>query len=228
VATTLTVLADRRLTGPEWGARVASLTLHAGLVALAVWSTQQPTLAPAVRRETPMIFYLPDRTPAAPSPPAPSAAPPSTWRMPALPSLLPTTLPPLVPAPAPDWPTTSPELVPGTPGPMVSPLPSSPPPEGVVDVHVVEEAPVLLSHPVPRYPDILRQAGIEGRVVVEAVIDTMGRAEHEGLRIVSSSHALFAPEARALVLGSRYRPARFGGRPVRVRILVPVGFALRR
>ena len=95
-------------------------------------------------------------------------------------------------------------------------------------MRVVEEPPVLLSHPVPRYPDILRQAGIEGRVVVEAVIDTTGHAERNGLWVVSSSHALFAPEASALVLGSRYRPARFGGRPVRVRILVPVAFALRR
>ena len=97
-----------------------------------------------------------------------------------------------------------------------------------MDIRVVEELPVLFSHPVPRYPDILRQAGIEGRVVVEVVIDTAGRAERDGLRIVSSSHALFVPEAGALVLGSRYRPARFGGRPVRVRILVPVAFSLRR
>jgi protein TonB len=123
--------------------------------------------------------------------------------------------------------TASAGPLPGMPGPVAA-LPPSPPPEGLVDIRVVEELPVLLTHPSPRYPDLLRQAGIEGRVIVEAVIDTTGRAERESLRVVSSSHALFAPEASALVLGSRYRPARFGGRAVRVRILVPVAFALRR
>jgi protein TonB len=144
-----------------------------------------------------------------------------------VPGVVPLTLSTLVPTPAPDWPTAPPGPLPGMPGPVAA-LPPSPPPEGLVDIRVVEELPVLLTHPSPRYPDLLRQAGIEGRVIVEAVIDTTGRAERESLRVVSSSHALFAPEASALVLGSRYRPARFGGRAVRVRILVPVAFALRR
>ena len=226
MATTLTVLAADALAGPEWGARAASLALHTGLIALAVWGTQRPPIAPTTPRDYPMIFYLPDRTSVALPPRSAPAVPPGTWRMPALPGVIPLSLPPLTPSPAPDWPTAPPELIPGMPGPVAAPPP--PPVEGLVDVRVVEEPPVLLSHPVPRYPDLLRQAGIEGRVVVEAVIDTTGRAERAGLRIVSSSHALFAPEASALVLGSRYRSARFGGRPVRVRILVPVAFALRR
>jgi protein TonB len=97
-----------------------------------------------------------------------------------------------------------------------------------MDARAVEEPPVLLSHPTPGYPALLRSAGIEGRVVVEAVLDTAGRVERGSLRIVSSTHALFVPEASALVLGSRYRPARFGGMVVRVRIQVPVNFAIRR
>jgi len=225
VATMFTVLAEGAPAGPEWGARAASLTLHAGLIALAVWSTQRLPIGPTAPREYTTIFSLPDRAPAAPPPPTAPAVPPGTWRMPALPGVVPLTLPTLVPVPAPDWPTAPPELIPGRPDPAAAP---PPPAEGLVDIRAVEEAPVLLSHPTPRYPDILRQAGIEGRVIVEAVIDTTGRAERAGLRIVSSSHALFAPEASALVLGSRYRPARFGGRAVRVRILVPVAFALRR
>ena len=225
MATTLTVLAEHAASGPEWGARVASLALHTGLIALAVWSTQRPPISPTAPREHTMIFSLPDRAPVTPPPQSAPAAPSGTWRMPAVPGMAPLPLPTLVPAPAPVWPTAPPEPLPGMPGPTAA-LPS--PAEGLVDIRVVEEPPVLLSHPVPRYPDVLRQAGIEGRVVVEAVIDTTGHAEHDGLRIVSSSHALFAPEASALVLGSRYRPARFGGRAVRVRILVPVAFALRR
>jgi periplasmic protein TonB len=228
VATTLAVLAPETTAGPEWGARAASVTLHAGLLALAVWSTQHPPLGPSVRRDTSVVFYLPDRHPEAPPPPAAPVVPPGTWRMPSLPGEIPLGLPPLAPTAAPDLPAATPEFLPAPSG-LVGTVPPSPaPPEGPVDIRVVEEVPVLLSHPVPRYPDILRQAGIEGRVVIEAVIDTMGRAERDGLRIASSSHALFGPEASALVLGSRYRPARFAGRPVRVRILVPVVFALHR
>ena len=228
MATTLTVLTEDALAVPEWGARAASLALHAGLIALALWSTQRPPSVPATPRDQLAIFFLPDRSTVVPPPQPAPAGPPGTWRMPGLSGQIQLTLPPLVSSPAPDWPTAPPDLIPGNPGPVAAPPPSPPATEGLVDILVVEEPPVLLSHPVPRYPDILRQAGIEGRVVVEAVIDTTGRAERDGLRVVSSSHALFTPEASALVLGSRYRPARFGGRPVRVRILVPVAFALRR
>jgi protein TonB len=228
VATTLAVLTEDALAAPEWGARAVSLALHAGLIALAVWSTQRPSIVSTPPREDTTIFYLPDRAPIARPSEAAPAVPLGTWRMPALPGQVPLTLPPLAPAPAPDWPAAPPELIPGTPGPVAAPPPALPSAQGLVDIRVVEELPVLLSHPAPRYPDLLRQAGVEGRVVVEAVIDTTGRAERDGLRVVSSSHALFTPEASALVLGSRYRPARFGGRPVRVRILVPVAFALRR
>ena len=90
------------------------------------------------------------------------------------------------------------------------------------------EPPGLLGHPTPRYPGRLRQAGIEGRVLVEVVLDTLGRAEPATLRIASPAHPLFDAEASSAVLASRYRPARRGGRPVRLRILVPVTFALRR
>src|SRR5216684_5749790 len=41
----------------------------------------------------------------------------------------------------------------------------------------VDEKPEVLSGPQIAYPDLLRQAGIQGRVVVQAIIDTSGRAE---------------------------------------------------
>ena len=227
MATTLAVLAADAAAGTEWGARTASVALHLGLIAFAVWSTRQPPIEPTVRHEIATFFYRPERAPVAPPRRPMTGAAPGTWSMPLPPVVVSPAVPMPFPMPAPDWPAASSDPMPGLPGPVAA-LPPPPPVEGIVDLRAVEEPPVLLSHPVPRYPDILRQAGIEGRVVVEAVIDTAGRAERDGLRIASSSHALFAPEASALVLGSRYRPARFGGRPVRVRILVPVAFALRR
>lgn len=99
---------------------------------------------------------------------------------------------------------------------------------GVHDALAVDEQPRLLWHPMPRYPAVLRQAGIEGRVMVETVLDTLGRAEPALARVVSSPHPMFDPEALAVVTASRYQPARVRGQAVRVRIRVPISFEIRR
>ncbi len=95
---------------------------------------------------------------------------------------------------------------------------------------VVEERPEVNQSTCvqPRYPEILRQAGIEGRVLVEAVIDTMGRIERNSMRIVSSAHQLFEAPARETVISCRYRPGRIQGRAVRVRVQVPINFTIAR
>jgi TonB family protein len=61
----------------------------------------------------------------------------------------------------------------------------------------------------------LEQAGITGRVVLEYVVDTTGRAEPGSLRTLVATYPAFEAAARATVLASRYRPARLGGRVVR-------------
>lgn len=95
---------------------------------------------------------------------------------------------------------------------------------------VVEERPdqVPGSCTNPRYPEILRQAGIEGRALVEVVLDTLGRAERGSMRILSSTHQLFEAPAREAVASCRYRPGRIQGRAVRVRVQVPVNFSISR
>ena len=116
------------------------------------------------------------------------------------------------------------------PGPVLTALPGGLPGAGhtPVDARFVDEPPALLVHPELRYPEVLRQAGIEGRVLVEAVLDTLGRAEAGSLRVTESPNALFDREALTVVAASRYRPGRVDGRAVRVRIQVPVAFAIRR
>ena len=95
---------------------------------------------------------------------------------------------------------------------------------------VVEERPETVQGSCinPRYPAILQQAGVEGRVLVEAVIDTMGRAERGSIRFISSSHQLFEGPAREAVQSCRYRPGRISGRAVRVRVQVPINFTINR
>lgn len=226
MVTTLTATPVEERPGREWGARSASVALHGGLIALAVWLTQRPLAPPPVRviPLEPLVWNTTPRTP--PPAPPPSGVPSAPGPL-VVPTVITATVPPVEVPPLPDW--AAPPLGPVTPD-VGLPGPAGPPapPMAPVDVQVVEEPPVLLAHPAPRYPDVLRQAGVEGRTLVEVVIDTAGRAERGSIRVVSSTHALFAPAASALVLGSRYRPGRVAGRPVRVRIVVPVMFALRR
>lgn len=86
----------------------------------------------------------------------------------------------------------------------------------------------MLAGPLPAYPELLRQAGIQGRIVLEAVVDTAGRIELSSLAVVSAGHPGFVAPAQRALAGTLFRPARVHGRPVRVRVRVPIDFTLRR
>jgi len=81
----------------------------------------------------------------------------------------------------------------------------------------VTEAPV-------EYPAMLRHQQVEGRVVAEFVVDTLGRVEPKSVRIVSATHALFANAARSALPRARYTPAELEGRKVRQLVVLPVRF----
>jgi len=102
-------------------------------------------------------------------------------------------------------------------------------PQGSGDVStesMVDEPPVFLSGPPLQYPNLLRQAGIQGRVIVRAVIDTTGRAEPGSVQVLESPHPGFDQAARNAVLQARFRGGRFRGRAVRVVITLPVNFRM--
>ncbi len=93
---------------------------------------------------------------------------------------------------------------------------------------VVEERPALLSAPPPPYPDLLKQAGIEGRVLLRAILDTTGHAEANSVEIISSPNPGFNIPARMWVLHAVFRPARLHGQAVRVHVTLPIDYSLRR
>jgi protein TonB len=92
----------------------------------------------------------------------------------------------------------------------------------------VDEKPEILTSPRLDYPALLRQAGVEGSVLVEAIIDTTGHAERGSVRIVHSTHPAFDKPAMDVVAGSIYRPGRMRGAVVRVLVNVPVNFSIRK
>ncbi len=86
-------------------------------------------------------------------------------------------------------------------------------------------APILLVKVEPRYPETARRAGLQGTVVVRAVIAPDGSVEN--VSVVSSTSPLFDAAARDAVARWRYRPAVRGGAPVRVWLTVTVTFKVR-
>ena len=93
---------------------------------------------------------------------------------------------------------------------------------------VVEERPERLTGPGAQYPDLLRQAGVSGRVLVQGVIDTTGRAIPNTVRVVQSPHPGFDDAAKRVMLQSLFRPGRVGGRAVKVLVSLPVDFTIKR
>jgi TonB family protein len=92
---------------------------------------------------------------------------------------------------------------------------------------LVEERPEVLSTPPVMYPPAMRRAGLHGRVLVQAIIDTLGRAEPASIRIKQSPDAGFDQSARDFMLHALFRPARLHRRAVRVLVNVPIDYRIR-
>lgn len=88
----------------------------------------------------------------------------------------------------------------------------------------VAEPPELTVTPRLEYPVHLRREGIEGRVVISVVVDTLGRAEMESLQVLETPHPDFLSPVREVVAKATFRPARVAGRAVRVGVTVPFTF----
>jgi len=92
----------------------------------------------------------------------------------------------------------------------------------------VDERPEYLSGPLVTYPELLRRAGVEGRVLLQAIIDTTGRAEPTSIKVLSSPNAGFDESARQWLVHALFRPARVHGHAVRVLINIPSDFTVAR
>jgi TonB family protein len=90
------------------------------------------------------------------------------------------------------------------------------------------ERPKLLSGPLLQYPDLLHHAGIEGRVIVQAIIDTTGRAEPASVKVIESPNPGFNQSATNWVLRALFRPARVNGQAVRALMKMPIEFKMAR
>lgn len=92
---------------------------------------------------------------------------------------------------------------------------------------VAETGPEVLAGPLPAYPDLLRQAGVAGQVVLEARVDTTGRVLRGSVVVVSATHPGFVEPARQALWATLFRPARVNGRAVSMLVRVPFAFSIR-
>jgi protein TonB len=86
----------------------------------------------------------------------------------------------------------------------------------------------LLTPLKPRYPEPLRQAGIEGRVLVRFVVDTLGRIDPASVQILSSTHDQFTRAVRDALSGFRFRPAESNGKRIPALAEMPFEFKVAR
>jgi len=77
----------------------------------------------------------------------------------------------------------------------------------------------------PVYPDVAREQGHEGTVLVRTIADHDGSVCETSV-LASSSYAELDSAAVAAATTARFTAARSGGRPVRVEVIIPVEFRL--
>jgi protein TonB len=221
----------------HWSVLPLSIAGHAALVAVVlIGPIAAEVEMPQISSPNPPPRFM--RTMPAPSPPAPAHAAPTPRAAPAVPLEAPSTIVPERPevpsnpiegaiplgVGVASGPPTLGEIGDGIPPP--APLPPPPPVQPrVARVGYGIREPKKLEHVAPEYPDLARRAGVEGVVVLEAMLDATGRVDK--IRVLTSVPLLNEAAIRA-VKQWRYSPTQLNGVPVPVLMTITVRFSLER
>lgn len=209
----------------------ASIALHGIVVAGAVLLTSHAPRQRSHRAEL-VVPYVAPEVPPRPATPAP----PGTVPLVATPNVInvPLTVPDLIPPPVPlrtiidaDKPFVFRMGGPSHAG-AVPPAAADDLGTALLDSQVEVQVALDPRSPMPRYPQLLRDAGIEGATIFRFVVDTLGRIEQGTVQVVESTHPAFALAVQAALSQMRFSPARVGERKVRQLVEFPLQFRLRR
>lgn len=214
-----------------------SLALHAAAGYAAIHAAVESGASPIAARDVGAMVLLdppePPPPPSAPIPPpsgamVPASRPPLGFQTVPPPVAIPTDIPPVTLAErfnAADFSGR------GVEGGVAGGIPGSTRPAPVQQEVYLEaqvEVPVRVMHiPTPHYPDVLREAGVAGRLVVEFIVDTAGRAEAGSWRVMRMTNPAFVEPAREAILQGVFRPARIGGRAVRQLVRQVISYAIK-
>jgi len=95
----------------------------------------------------------------------------------------------------------------------------------VIPYAKVEVKPKPISIPKPEYPELARKAGIEGKAIVEAIVDTDGSVMDAKI-FKSSGNPMLDEAAIVAARRSKFTPAKQRDMFVRVRVNIPFDFKL--
>ena len=99
-------------------------------------------------------------------------------------------------------------------------------PSGYFEFKLTKEAKPLPGTGVPRYPDQLRKAGVEGSVLAQFVVGSDGVPEESSFKVLKSSDPQFTDAVKASLASLRFSPAEANGHPVKQLVTMPFAFAL--
>ncbi len=224
-----TLLETRRPASRDRGGAALSVVVHAGVIAATVAATATADAHVAPVRPQSVIFTAepPTHPPTTIAAPAHTSTSTTTVTSPSVPVIsveVPSTLPDIGSVTTVAMPSTEPWTPAGN---LSSTTTSGTPGNGIWSEHTVEKPVIALGDtPRPRYPELLRSAGVEGEVLAQFVVDTTGRVEVGSLRVLRSSHALFTQAIERVIPLARFVPAEAGGRRVRQLVQQPFSFAI--
>ena len=98
------------------------------------------------------------------------------------------------------------------------------PTQTVFEVYEVDEPPQPVVQVQPEYPEVARKAGLEGRVIVAAVVDENGNVIQASIH--SSTNPIFNDAALEAAKKMKFKPARQKDIAVKVKVLIPFVFKL--
>jgi TonB family protein len=81
-------------------------------------------------------------------------------------------------------------------------------------------------NPGPRYPDLLREAGVEGEVLAQFVVGPDGLPDMDTFKVLKSDHDLFTNSVKSALANMRFYPPEVGGRTVKQLVQMPFHFGL--
>jgi len=117
---------------------------------------------------------------------------------------------------------------PTSPRPLSTKQVSYNPSQTYFEFQVTKAASMQPGNPAPRYPDSLRTANVEGKVLSQFVVDTFGRADMSQFKVLNSTNDLFTATVRNVLPMMKFNPAELNGRHVKQLVQMPFEFSLSR
>jgi protein TonB len=229
----INLIESERASHRSLGGTFISIALHASLITLAVYATAKAgEVGVKVPSDTVTVFYPPQ-----PKEPAPQHGHPAHPNAPSSPALprepvsspmveIPDHLPP-IDSPVSTTPTEDlfvDSVVHGSGKGETGALTGSDSGEPMLASQVDKPAVARTGNPNPEYPAPLESSRVEGSVLVQFVVDTLGHADMQSFKVLEASNEKFVGSIENALPRWRFYPAEARGRKVNQIVQLPLRF----